>query len=62
MKSFEAFRETLSAESLKSIYEESKLEIAPEEFEGTEAFSVALATQMAVNLIEHYQNWLKVEK
>lgn len=62
MKSFEAFRETLSVESLKAIYEESKLEIAPEEFEGTEAFSVALATQMAVNLIEHYHDWLKAEK
>ncbi|MFC5630637.1 MULTISPECIES: hypothetical protein [Streptococcus] len=62
MKSFEAFKETLSVESLKAIYEESKLEVAPEEFEGTEAFSVALATQMAVNLLEHYHDWLKVEK
>lgn len=62
MKSFEAFKETLSVESLKAIYEESKVEIAAEEFEGTEAFSVALATQMAVNLLDHYHNWLKVEK
>lgn len=49
-------------DSLKSIYEESKMEVAPEEFEGTEAFSIALATQMAVNLVERYQDWLKVEK
>lgn len=62
MKSFDAFRETLSVDSLKAIYEESKLEIASEEFEGTEAFSVALATQMATNLIDHYQQWLKVNK
>lgn len=62
MTSFEAFKETLSAESLKAIYDESKLEVAQEELEGTEAFAVALATQMAVNLVEHYHDWLKAEK
>ncbi|EFR44384.1 hypothetical protein [Streptococcus pseudoporcinus] len=58
MKRFEAFKETLSADSLKAIYEETKLEVANDEREGTEAFSAALATQMAVNLIEKYHDWL----
>lgn len=62
MKSFEAFKETLSKENLKAIYDESKLEISSEELEGTEAFAVALASQMAVNLVEHYHDWLKAEK
>ncbi|VTS46501.1 hypothetical cytosolic protein [Streptococcus porcinus] len=58
MKRFEAFKETLSADSLKAIYEETKMEVANDEREGTEAFSAALATQMAVNLIEKYHDWL----
>lgn len=57
-KGFEAFKNTLSLQSLKSIYDETKLEIADDHAEGTEAFSVALASQMAINLIEAYQRWL----
>ena len=30
--------------------------------EGTEAFSLALATQMAINLLESYEKWLKEER
>ncbi|MFS1663164.1 hypothetical protein [Streptococcus sp. zg-JUN1979] len=59
MKEFEAFKKTLSQESLSSIYNETKQEVAEDYLEGTEAFSVALASQMAVNLLERYQNWLK---
>lgn len=62
MKKFEAFKETLSSESLKAIYEETKLEVANDEREGTEAFSVALATQMAINLVEKYHEWLNENK
>ncbi|MFC3931949.1 hypothetical protein ACVR0S_05015 [Streptococcus dentapri] len=58
-KGFEAFKDTLSKESLKAIYDETRIEVADEETEGTEAFSIALASQMAVNLVEKYQNWLK---
>lgn len=66
MNKFQAFKETLSAESLKAIYAESlkaiydetRLEVANDEREGTEAFSAALATQMAINLVEKYHNWL----
>ncbi|CAM4173341.1 hypothetical protein AT575_09235 [Streptococcus penaeicida] len=58
MNRFDAFKETLSSESLKAIYDETKLEVANEELEGTEAFSAALATQMAVNLLEKYHDWL----
>ncbi|CQR24913.1 putative cytoplasmic protein [Streptococcus varani] len=57
-KGFEAFKKTLSPQSLKAIYEETKLEIADDHAEGTEAFSVAMASQMAVNLVEAYQGWL----
>ena len=45
MKEFQAFKDTLSNKTLKDIYEESKLEVQTETTEGTEAFSVALATQ-----------------
>lgn len=62
MKKFEAFKETLSSESLKAIYEETKLEVANDEREGTEAFSAALATQMAINLVEKYHEWLNGNK
>lgn len=62
MKKFEAFKETLSSESLKAIYEETKLEVAHDEREGTEAFSAALATQMAINLVEKYHEWLNENK
>lgn len=62
MKKFDAFKETLSSESLKSIYEETKLEVANDEREGTEAFSAALATQMAINLVEKYHDWLNENK
>lgn len=61
-KEFEVFKKTLSRESLKAIYDETRIEVAPEEFEGTEAFSIAIASQMAVNLLEKYQDWLKEER
>ena len=62
MKEFKAFKNTLSNKTLKDIYEESKLEVQNETTEGTEAFSVALATQMAINLLESYEKWLKEER
>ena len=62
MKEFQAFKDTLSNTSLKAIYEESKLEVQNETTEGTEAFSVALATQMAINLLESYEQWLEEER
>ena len=49
-KGFEAFKKTLSHESLK--------EVSESEAEGTEAYSIAVATQMAVNLLEQYHDWL----
>ncbi|RRD32572.1 hypothetical protein EII38_02210 [Streptococcus minor] len=58
MKEFEAFKKTLSPQSLKAIYDETKIEIADDHAEGTEAFSVAMASQMAINLLESYQRWL----
>ena len=48
----------MSADSLRAIYDETRIEVAPEESEGTEAFAIAVATQMAVNLLEKYQDWL----
>ena len=62
MKEFQAIKNTLSNKTLKDIYEESKLEVQNETTEGTEAFSVALATQMAINLLESYEKWLKEER
>ena len=62
MKEFQAFKDTLSNKTLKDIYEESKLEVQNETTEGTEAFSFALATQMAINLLESYEKWLKEER
>ncbi len=62
MKKFQAFKDTLSNKALKAIYEESKLEVQNETTEGTEAFSVALATQMAINLLESYEQWLEEER
>ena len=62
MKEFQAFKNTLSNKTLKDIYEESKLEVQNETTEGTEAFSGALATQMAINLLESYEKWLKEER
>ena len=62
MKEFQAFKNTLSNKTLKDIYEESKLEVQNETTEGTEAFPVALATQMAINLLESYEKWLKEER
>lgn len=62
MKSFDAFKRTLSAESLKEVYNEAKQEVGETELEGSEAFSIALAQQMAVNLIEMYHLWLKNEE
>jgi len=50
MKEFQAFKDTLSNKALKAITE------------GTEAFSLALATQMAINLLESYEKWLKEER
>lgn len=61
-KEFQAFKDTLSNKALKAIYEESKLEVQGDNMEGTEAFSLALATQMATNLIESYEKWLKEER
>lgn len=58
MNKFNAFKETLSVESLKAIYDETRLEVANDEKEGTEAFSATLATQMALNLLEKYHDWL----
>ncbi|MGT2833562.1 hypothetical protein [Streptococcus halotolerans] len=58
MNQFEAFKATLSEESLKAIYDETKLEVAGDNLEGTESFSTALATQMAINLVEKYHDWL----
>ena len=57
-KEFEAFKKTLSHESLKNVYEETKIEVSENETEGTEAYSMAIATQMAINLIEKYHDWL----
>ena len=62
MKEFQAFKDTLSNKTLNDIYEESKLEVQQDTTEGTEAFSVALATQMAINLLESYEKWLKEER
>ena len=59
MNEFEAFKKTLSQESLTDIYNETKTEVTEDYLEATEAFSVALATQMAVNLVEKYHEWLK---
>lgn len=61
-KEFQAFKDTLSNQTLRAIYEESKLEVQGDNMEGTEAFSLALATQMATNLIESYEKWLKEER
>ena len=57
-KGFEAFKKTLSHESLKAFYYEKKIEVSESEAEGTEAYSIAVATQMAVNLLEQYHDWL----
>ncbi|AGM99796.1 hypothetical protein [Streptococcus iniae] len=62
MNKFNAFKETLSVESLKAIYDETRLEVASDEKEGTEAFSATLATQMALNLIERYHDWLNEDQ
>ncbi|MCS4488698.1 hypothetical protein [Streptococcus sciuri] len=59
MNEFEAFKKTLSQESLMDIYNESKMEVTDDYLEGTEAFSVALASQMAINLVGKYHEWLK---
>ena len=62
MKEFQAFKDTLSNKTLKDIYEESKLEVQNVTTEGTEAFSVAVATPLAINLLESYEKWLKEER
>ena len=62
MKEFQAFKDTLSNKALKAIYEESKLEVQDATTEGTEACSLALATQMDINLLESYEKWLKEER
>ncbi|EHI70806.1 hypothetical protein ACVRY7_04975 [Streptococcus ictaluri] len=62
MNKFQAFKETLSPNSLKAIYDETRLEVANDKREGTEAFSAALATQMAINLLEKYHAWLDEDK
>ena len=48
----------MSHESLKAVYDETKIEVSESEAEGTEAYSIAVATQMAVNLLEQYHDWL----
>ncbi|MBM7636238.1 hypothetical protein [Streptococcus saliviloxodontae] len=58
-REFDAFKKTLSKESLKAIYDESKLEISQTTVEGTDAFTLELASQMAVNLLESYHRWLQ---
>lgn len=45
-KGFEAFKKTLSHESLKAVYDETKIEVSESEAEGTEAYSIAVATQI----------------
>ena len=35
-----------------------KLKFLKAKAEGTEAYSIAVATQMAVNLLEQYHDWL----
>ncbi len=62
MKSFDAFRRTLSPESLKEVYNQAKEEVPVTELEGSEAFSIALAQQMAVDLVEMYHLWLKEDE
>lgn len=57
-KGFEAFKKTLSHDSLKAVYDETKIEVSESEAEGTESYSMAVATQMAVNLLEKYHDWL----
>lgn len=57
-KGFEAFKKTLSHESLKAVYDETKIEVSESEAEGTEAYSMAVASLMAVNLLETYHDWL----
>lgn len=58
MNQFEAFKATLSEDSLRAIYDETKLEVAGDNLEGTESFSAALATHKAINLVEKYHEWL----
>lgn len=48
----------MSHDSLKAVYDETKIEVSESEAEGTEAYSMAVATQMAVNLLEKYHDWL----
>ncbi|MBF7094235.1 hypothetical protein IYQ92_02990 [Streptococcus sp. HF-1907] len=62
MKSFDAFKRTLSPESLKEVYNQAKEEVPVTELEGSEAFSIALAQQMAVDLVEMYHLWLKEDE
>ena len=62
MKSFDAFKRTLSPESLKEVYNQAKEEVPMTELEGSEAFSIALAQQMAVDLVEMYHLWLKEDE
>ncbi|KGR73364.1 hypothetical protein ACVRW4_03900 [Streptococcus phocae subsp. phocae] len=58
MNSFEAFKATLSNESLTAIYDEVRLELAKSHLEGTEAFSAMIASEMAIHLVEKYHDWL----
>lgn len=62
MKNFDAFKRTLSPESLKEVYNQAKEEVPVTELEGSEAFSIALAQQMAVDLVEMYHLWLKEDE
>ncbi|EFW88332.1 MULTISPECIES: hypothetical protein [Streptococcus] len=61
-KGFDAFKKTLSHDSLKAVYDETKIEVSESEAEGTEAYSMAVAVQMAVNLLEKYDDWLHEKK
>ena len=58
-KEFEAFTKTLSLESLKAIYDEAQIEDSESDAERIDTYSVAVASQMAVNLVEKYHAWLK---
>ncbi|WP_200769881.1 hypothetical protein [Streptococcus equinus] len=52
----------MSHDSLKAVYDETKIEVSESEAEGTEAYSMAVAVQMAVNLLEKYDDWLHEKK
>ena len=50
-KGFDAFKKTLSHDSLKAVYDETKIEVS-EVKPKAQKHSMAVAVQMAVNLLE----------